>query len=176
MKRCTKCGITKKYSDFHKFTKSPDGYKYQCKPCVREYDLKEHDPKRVFDRKTQGTKIQCRWCKEYLNKKEFGKSKTYCKQCSNKVGHMQNLKRYGLTAEQYIDMSNAQNNVCKICGNEEKQNRRLSVDHDHSCCAGSNSCGKCIRGLLCAYCNKTLGMVKDDIQTLQKMIDYLRQH
>jgi hypothetical protein len=174
MKRCTKCGITKKYSDFHKFSKSRDGYKHNCKVCVREYDMKEHDPKRVYDRKFQGTNIQCRWCKKYLDKSSFGKYKTYCKKCSNKVGHTNNLKRFGLTPEQYIDLANAQNNVCKICGKEEKQNRRLSVDHDHSCCSDQTSCGKCIRGLLCSHCNKVLGLVNDNIETLKKMIEYLK--
>lgn len=173
MKRCTKCGVTKKYSDFHNYQKSPDGYKHHCKICVREYDTKKYEPRRVHDIKTQGTNIQCRWCKEYLDQSKFGKYKTYCKDCSNLIGHTQNLKRFGLTPEQYIDMANSQNNVCKICGNEEKQNRRLSVDHDHNCCPGQESCGKCIRGLLCNHCNKTLGLVNDNVKTLQKMIDYL---
>ena len=175
MKQCTKCGTTKKYSDFHKYYKSPDGYKHHCKDCTREYDTKKYDSRRVYDIKTQGTNIQCRWCKKYLDKSMFGKYKTYCKNCSSLIGHTNNLKRFGLTPEQYIDMANAQNNVCKICGNKEKQNRRLSVDHDHNCCSGQESCGKCIRGLLCSHCNKTLGLVNDSQEVLQKMIDYLRQ-
>lgn len=173
MKRCTKCGITKQYSDFHKFTKSLDGHKSHCKKCVREYDMKEHDPKRIFDRKMQGTQIQCRWCKKYLDPSHFGKSKTYCKECSNKIGHTHNIKRFGLTAEEYIDMANAQNNVCKICNNPETSNRRLAIDHNHKCCSGSNSCKKCIRGLLCSKCNKMLGMVNDNVEILKSAIRYL---
>lgn len=174
MKTCTKCNTNKPYSEFHKFYKSPDGYKPHCKSCVREYDMKEHDPKRVFDRKMQGTQMQCRWCKQYLEQNSFGKNKTYCKECSNKIGHTNNLKRFGLTPDQYIDMSNNQNNVCKVCGNEEKQNKRLAVDHDHNCCDGAFSCGKCIRGLLCSRCNKALGMINDDIDLLENFINYLK--
>ena len=119
----------------------------------------------------QGIKIQCRWCKEYLESNSFGKNTTYCKECSLKVGHRNNIRRFNLTPEQYIDLSNAQNNVCKICNNSE--NKRLSIDHDHSCCNGQFSCGKCIRGLICSRCNRTLGMVNDDKELLQKMIRYL---
>lgn len=171
MKTCTKCQTLKNFSEFHKYYKSADGYKPHCKPCVREYDLSEHDAKRVFDRKMQGTKMQCRWCKEYLELNSFGKNKTYCKECSGKVGHTNNIKRFGLTPEQYIDLSNAQNNVCKICNNSES--KRLSVDHNHSCCNGQFSCGRCIRGLICSRCNRTLGLLKDDVNILNKMIEYL---
>ena len=73
-----------------------------------------------------------------------------------------------------MDMAKAQNYVCMICKKPDPY-KRLSVDHDHSCCAGDFSCGKCIRGLLCSPCNKTLGMVNDDINLLQDMIDYLQK-
>src|SRR4029077_2130187 len=33
----------------------------------------------------------------------------------------------------------------------------LAVDHDHNCCPGAHSCGKCIRGILCGTCNSALG-------------------
>jgi len=174
MKQCTSCKMTKPYSNFHKMSKSRDGYKYTCKDCVRAYDKKENEPKRILDIKIKDGKSQCRWCKEYLESSSFINSKTYCVDCSKLVGHTHNIKRYNLTPNEYIDMSNAQNNVCKICGNKEEQNKRLSIDHDHACCNGNYSCGKCVRGLLCSRCNKCLGILDDDKSLLQKMIDYLR--
>jgi hypothetical protein len=172
-KQCTQCKNFKSFSEFHKFAKSPDGHKHFCKACVREYDLAEDDPKRAMPRKIQGTKIHCRYCEQYLPKSSFWSNNTYCRVCQPLIGHIGNLKRYGLTRDDYVNLEKSQNGVCKICGEPERFNKRLSVDHDHSCCPGSGSCGKCIRGLLCSICNKVLGQVKDNKSILQKMIDYL---
>jgi hypothetical protein len=172
-KQCTKCKNFKSFSEFHKFAKSPDGHKHFCKACVREYDLAEDDPKRAMPRKMQGTKIHCRYCEQYLPKSSFWSNNTYCRTCQQLIGHIGNLKRYGLTRDDYVTLEKSQNGVCKICGEPEKHKKRLSVDHDHSCCPGSGSCGKCIRGLLCFKCNKVLGQINDNKNILQKMIDYL---
>lgn len=172
MKQCTKCGDTKKYSDFHKNKKSPDGYKTWCILCVREYDQNRIDTFRKYPRKKMGNKINCRRCLEYFEPKEGrGRKKSYCDPCYDFIGHTHNIKRFGITVQQYIEMENLQNGKCKICN--LKGNKRLSVDHDHSCCSGAKSCGKCIRGLVCFRCNTTLGMVKDDKDLLQKMIEYI---
>jgi len=172
-KQCTQCKQLKLFSDFHKFAKSRDGYKHFCKTCVRKIDLARNESKLVMPRKMQGTKIHCRKCEQYLPKSSFWSKNTYCKECVVLVGHIGNLRRYGLTRDDYVDMEKSQNGVCKISGEPEKYNKRLSVDHDHSCCSGPTSCGKCIRGLLCSTCNKVLGQIKDSKVLLQKMIDYL---
>ena len=36
MKQCSKCGITKDSTDFHKKTKSADGLQNYCKSCIKE--------------------------------------------------------------------------------------------------------------------------------------------
>jgi hypothetical protein len=164
---CTQC---KMYLDSLAFPKTKKSW---CKACQKEYDQKKIDLKRSMPRKMQGTKIHCRKCEQYLPKSSFWSNNTYCKECTILVGHIGNLKKYGLTRDDYVDMEKSQNGVCKICGESEKYNKRLSVDHDHSCCSGPTSCGKCIRGLLCSTCNKVLGQVNDDKVLLQKMIDYL---
>ena len=74
----------------------------------------------------------------------------------------------------FSNLEKSQNGLCKICGEKEKYNKRLSIDHDHSCCSGPTSCGKCIRGLLCSRCNKVLGQINDNKDILNKMIQYLK--
>lgn len=36
-KTCTKCGITKPTSEFHKNPHTKDGMAYRCKECVKQY-------------------------------------------------------------------------------------------------------------------------------------------
>lgn len=50
---------------------------------------------------------------------------------------------------------------CEICA----RNGRIVFDHDHAT-------GK-FRGWICNQCNVSLGMVRDNIDVLQKMIAYL---
>lgn len=188
-KKCTSCGVYKNTSEFHKYSKSQDGLKPFCKPCVKNYDLKEHDPKRKYPRKyADDGKILCQRCMQYLNKSKFQKSKggsykgkvyekyTYCKECSKYMGHLGTYRKYGgMTPEDYLRIEAEQNGVCKICGNDNN-GRRLMVDHDHNCCPGSSTCGKCTRGLLCKNCNWALGNAKDDVILLNKMISYLESY
>ena len=60
-----------------------------------------------------------------------------------------------------------QNYCCKICGNPEIKDKPLYVDHCHK--TGN------IRGLICSHCNTGLGNFYDNIELLQKAIDYLSQ-
>lgn len=65
------------------------------------------------------------------------------------------LRRYGLSQAEYDLKLAAQGGGCAICGViTAGKVGRFRVDHDHSCCPGKLSCGKCVRGLLCDYCNR----------------------
>jgi hypothetical protein len=88
------------------------------------------------------------------------------------------LKSKGLTQKKYDEMVEGQNGVCAICGNPQSKTSKygfLDVDHDHSCCENSKTCGKCIRGLLCRHCNMGLGCFKDNIELMQTAIEYLQK-
>jgi hypothetical protein len=77
---------------------------------------------------------------------------------------------YNVTIEEYNTMVTKHANRCAICNCYSES---LHVDHDHSCCPGTRSCGKCIRGLLCSNCNNGLGRFYDNITTLENAIKYL---
>lgn len=84
--------------------------------------------------------------------------------------------RYGITLDEKVEMLAAQGGVCAVCGTNESGKRDWCVDHDHACCPQSaRSCGKCIRGIICARCNFALGQMDDDVAKLQAAIDYLNR-
>ena len=75
--------------------------------------------------------------------------------------------QYGITAAEFDSISIAQGKACVICGERERNGKRLSIDHDHST-------GK-FRGLLCHRCNVGLGMFRDSEDLLSMAISYLRE-
>lgn len=84
---------------------------------------------------------------------------------------------YGITRADYAEMLVKQNNACYICEEPEtsmhrrdgkERVKRLAVDHCHTT-------GK-VRKLLCTRCNHTLGRVKEDVDILRAMINYIEIH
>lgn len=86
------------------------------------------------------------------------------------------LKNYKLTLENRNDILITQNNSCAICGLVETTDSFLHVDHDHACCSSIPTCGKCIRGLLCARCNRALGFIQDNYHIAEALSVYLTDH
>lgn len=84
------------------------------------------------------------------------------------------MRGYRITLDEYRSLLDSQGGVCAIrgCGAAPEDDRRLPVDHDHSCCS-KGSCGHCVRGVLCTRCNTALGMVNDSQERLQGLLDYL---
>ena len=81
--------------------------------------------------------------------------------------HYRKHHSYRLNADQMEEMDQLPG--CQICGAVA----RLHVDHDHSCCPGQSTCGRCVRGFLCSPCNKGLGHFRDRIDNLESAIAYL---
>jgi hypothetical protein len=81
---------------------------------------------------------------------------------------------FGIPAEVYWALYEFQGGKCAIlhCRATGKT-RRLAVDHDHKCCPGRTSCGKCVRGLLCNPHNEMFGRNGDDPDVFQSMAFYL---
>lgn len=80
-------------------------------------------------------------------------------------------RRYGIDRATYDAMLAAQGGVCAICGSVGRQ--RLAVDHDHRCCPGKSSCGKCVRALLCGACNSGLANFADDPVRIARAANYV---
>lgn len=80
-----------------------------------------------------------------------------CRQAEQK--QRSRLREFNMTAAEFDALFARQGGCCAICGiPESAMRRRLAIDHDHGCCAEDGvSCGRCVRGLLCETCNRTLG-------------------
>ncbi len=67
------------------------------------------------------------------------------------VDSPRNLRKYGLTLEEFMLMSM---NGCQIC---HSTNGSFAIDHDHKCCNEVPYCGDCTRGYVCQSCNISIG-------------------
>ncbi|WP_079074765.1 endonuclease VII domain-containing protein [Streptomyces atriruber] len=80
---------------------------------------------------------------------------------------------YGLAPGDYDKLYRLQGGRCAICTRGKGISRRLAVDHDHKCCAGTTSCGTCVRGLVCGRCNSMLGHARDELDFFIRAHRYL---
>jgi len=119
---------------------------------------------------------------------EFFKNCWYCKTCRKEMDHNNYIskreiilekewagqirRRYKMTRADYDKLLIQQDGVCAICRKPEQPNRRLCIDHDHFCCPTEETCGKCIRGLLCLRCNRASGLMNDNPLTLLNSVIY----
>lgn len=122
--------------------------------------------------------IYCKPCCAKKTKASFAKNgrpksperSAYMRSHYQKRGHWQFIQRkYGITADEYQELHDAQGGVCAICRRSEEAvgRSRLSIDHDHVT-------GK-TRGLLCGQCNIGLGNFQDDPALLTVAAGYLEK-
>jgi hypothetical protein len=158
-KVCTKCEKMKPWAEFYiaKATQKPAS---ACKECMSYAALPPEEKARKLARRQE---IRA-------NRTEEEQAVHAAKRRAFKLKYT-----YGLTVEQYDKMLDAQHGLCSICANPPEEGKYLSVDHDHSCCAGAKSCGKCVRELLCPKCNAGIGALGDDPVLLENAIAYLER-
>lgn len=96
------------------------------------------------------------------------------RQSKTKAHRRRTEENFGLGQGGYDALLEVQGGRCGGCGKTPgPAARRMAVDHDHTCCPGKTSCGKCVRGLLCYHCNDTLATYRDDPEKLRGLADYL---
>jgi hypothetical protein len=77
---------------------------------------------------------------------------------------------YGTTPEEYQNLLKQQNYKCVICNiefvMEPRNNARYPhLDHEHS--------SGWIRGILCSNCNHAIGLLGEDIERMEKAVEYI---
>lgn len=87
---------------------------------------------------------------------------------ANRIQPTYRSRKRGMEIDSYEEVWDfhykKQNGLCAIC--EEPLGKTAAMDHDHVT-------GR-VRGLLCFSDNVAIGHMKDDVERLQKAIDYLR--
>ena len=190
-KQCAKCQETKTVDQFYKakYTHELDGLDYYCKYCRTGSSLKS----RRGGNKKKCTVSECEthhyakgMCRtHYTRMYKNGQLEPMIKVVINtKVYNYGKIKvtydrkhniksKYKLDYDTYLEMAK---DGCNICG--EFTERHLQVDHDHNCCPGQISCGKCVRGVVCNKCNISIGkyetgLMRDDNPLKDKVKEYL---
>ncbi len=130
-----------------------------CNTCGVEKPLSEYFKSSA---RKEGYEHRCKQCKTEVNRASYNRNKEEVKLRSI-------AKKYKLSKDAYYQLLG---NGCEACGASDN----LTVDHDHGCCPGKETCGKCIRGALCRRCNIAEGLFKDDGENILKLVDYMKKH
>ncbi len=199
-KTCAFCNQKLSITKYYKSSRSKDGYDYYCKECRKAGSLKSH---RGGKRKPLCTLEGCEtpnyaggMCKMHYERtrrtgspslKNYGRE-SYNGQPYEKVRESHLKRRFHITMDEYKDMAK---NGCEICGRLELPHKKLHVDHDHACCPVprypngntmyANTCGQCIRGVLCDRCNGNVGLyekgkLRDDYPDRDRIITYVAKY
>jgi hypothetical protein len=165
-KKCKKCRKVKAVEDFHVDRSLSDDRKVRCRECTN--------------------KIKANWRAENQSKIKQQKKASYEKHRDKYLEYFRSDKRrmhvfnwklkrqYGITLKQFERMMDEQNGCCAICGNPpssvngHKHKHRLCIDHCHETGV--------VRGLLCTMCNAAIGYFEDNLERVQKAVNYLTHH
>jgi recombination endonuclease VII len=144
-RECSECGVIKEVSAFYREKTVSSGRQNVCIVC-RRFSRVQKWADLSFEEKQ---KIQAHQWTQWI------------------------WRFYNLTVTEYEIMLVEQDGKCAIC--KKESDRRLCVDHDHACCSGKYSCGRCIRQLLCNLCNFTIGGI-EQVGSVDPFGAYLARH
>ena len=124
MKRCTKCGEIKPFSEFHRDARTKDGLMCQCKACRHKYHEQNREKTIEYNRKYH----------EQNREKTIEYNHKYYEQNQDKM--IERVKKYnacvkhpscplvGGRGAEFITF------VCEVCGTEFRR-RKTKVDYDY---------------------------------------------
>lgn len=165
-KTCTRCNVIKPLEEFAKSKQTKSGYGAWCKPCTNAA------------RRESAARVRAANPEAYA-KRQREYTKKYKQRHPDRVKEKDRIRNlaytYGITIEKYEEMLQEQKGRCAICY-DIPRNKRFAVDHDHKCCDGKRSCGKCVRRLLCHRCNTALGLVHEDQNIIEQMLEYVKNN
>jgi len=164
-KRKKRLEIQKKYREKNqdKLNEKNREYRKNNKEIVKESNRKWAENNR--DKVNAKQKRYTQKHSEVIKKKQY----EWYRNNKEKVKEFSLLRKYNLSLEQYRKMLDTQEHKCLLCKISAKDtaSKYLVVDHCHNT-------GK-IRGLLCNPCNTAIGLLKENIETIKNVIQYLTE-
>lgn len=169
MKKCSKCGVVKNDSEFYRLSKQSDKLYSSCKECKKKVSNKNYisSPRKLKKTNIPNEQI-CSCCKKKKNITDFrfrkirGYYDTICLECK-RIKHI--IKTYNVSKETAYKLHNKKE--CSICSAYVEGSNQC-VDHNHNT-------GK-VRDILCNNCNRAIGYFNEDIDKMEKAINYLIKH
>lgn len=182
MKTCKRCDAAKPLAEFPKEARSRDGHNRWCRSCHAAYRLANIERERERHRGYQQDGRQDEWNRAF---RERNREKLRESQGRWRMGNIDSVRdtilrrQYQMTLEDYRALLAAQGGGCAVCGATEPGGGAgsnidgFSVDHDHSCCPGKVTCGKCVRALLCNRCNLSIGRLGDSLDVFRRIVEVM---
>ena len=167
-KRCFRCKEQKPLAAYARRARSKDGRQAYCDPCRADYYRENQE--RLLAQKADYRERNAEAARAAVRR--------WQKADTQRTSDTHRASKYGLTVEQLRELIG--DGSCQLCGATEiPGKRRHHIDHDHSCCPlAGESCGFCVRGLLCAGCNSQLlpryERLPADKRDSQYLNEYLR--
>lgn len=169
-KRCKKCGLEKDpEKDFYLYPRSAKP-RAQCKNCITRANVACQAVNQKATKRTNAWRL-----------KNPGRANAISR--AWQLRHPEQFRAQIYKGRYKIDfdaMWVAQDGKCAACGEPMlrtgKDPTSVCADHDRSCCPGSKSCGKCVRGLIHRNCNLVLGYAKDNAALLRKAAAYVEKY
>jgi ribosomal protein L11 methylase PrmA len=149
---------------------------YQAEYSVRRKALKAvYDHSRVANKREQKAAYDKEYAKLHRSEKNAYALEWYRKH-PEEVRNTRLMRTFKITASEWAAKLATQGFKCAICKTEvPKGFGTWHTDHNHACCSGIKSCGKCVRGLLCYSCNSGLARFKDSPELLRAAAIYIEE-
>lgn len=177
-RECQACHDVKPVAGFYKDSRTSSGLARHCAQCQRARVAKWRldNPERYNEMQKRSRVRNAPAIKERSRRwyvENHGRAIAY--RALRRELYPEDIKfskikcSFGITREQYFAMLEKQAGRCAICGRTREENgkrkKMLAVDHCHK----TNR----VRGLLCAPCNSSIGLMQESPEILQKAIQYL---
>ncbi len=94
------------------------------------------------------------------------KYRSECKTCLSRKAKARRLRKvYGLHEFDFFFLVKKAQGSCMLCNKPFNTPADINIDHDHET-------GR-VRGVLCMTCNTGIGLLGDNLEGLQRAVDYL---